>query len=136
MPFSQLQLDDKVLGSSHRRGPWREGHMLRREFMRSAAVLTLVSVTCLRVVRAQLSTIYRAGYLGRMPYLLEPPTSGLRRLGYVEGRNLKVEYGFGGGGENLNALAAQLVAFGPDAIKSLGLTLSPALLARAHEVIE
>ena len=68
--------------------------MRRREFMHSAAVLTLVSVTSSRVVRAQMSTIYRVGYLGttRIPYVIEALHSGLRKLGYVEGKNLKVEY--------------------------------------------
>jgi putative ABC transport system substrate-binding protein len=96
--------------------------------MRSAAVLTLVSVTSSRVVRAQMSTIYRVGYLGttRVPYVIEALHSGLRDLGYVEGKNLKVEYRFGGSGENLNALAAQLVALGPDAIITVG---TPAALA-------
>src|SRR5262249_15944395 len=68
------------------------------------------------------------GYLGttRIPYVIEALHSGLRGLGYIEGKNLKVEYRFGGSGENLNVLAAQLVALGPDAIITLG---TPAALA-------
>jgi putative tryptophan/tyrosine transport system substrate-binding protein len=103
--------------------------MRRREFIHSAAVLTLVSLTYSRVVLAQMSSIYRVGYLGttRIPYLIEALHSGLRRLGYVEGRNLRVEYRFGGSGPaSLDVLAAELVAFGPDAIITLG---TPAALA-------
>ena len=41
---------------------------------------------------------------------------GLRELGYVEGKNLKIEYRFGGDElQTLGKLAAELVALGPDA---------------------
>src|SRR6266581_5703731 len=95
--------------------------MRRREFiaeLSSAAVLTLVSgavVTFSPVARAQQSpVVHRVGYLGstQIPYLIEALHSGLRKLGYVEGKNLKVEYRFGGSGpESLDVLAAELVAF-------------------------
>jgi putative ABC transport system substrate-binding protein len=109
--------------------------MRRREFiaeLSSAAVLTLVSgavVTSFPVARAQQPpVVYRLGYLGstQIAYLIEALHSGLRKLGYVEGKNLKVEYRFGGNGENLNVLAAELAALGPDAIVTLG---TPAALA-------
>src|SRR5216684_1469579 len=110
--------------------------MRRREFIAElslAAVLTLVSgavVTFSPVARAQQSpVVHRVGYLGstQIPYLIEALHSGLRKLGYVEGKNLKVEYRFGGSGpESLDVLAAELVAFGPDAIITLG---TPAALA-------
>jgi putative ABC transport system substrate-binding protein len=109
--------------------------MRRRDFIAglgSSAVLTLVSgaaVICPLVARAQQpSIIYRISYLGssKIPYLIEALHSGLRELGYVEGKNLKVEYRFGGSGQSLNVLAAELVALGPDAIITLG---TPAALA-------
>src|SRR5712691_9959653 len=90
-----------------RRGPKKGRHMRRREFiaeLSSAAVLTLVSgavVTFSPVARAQQSpVVHRVGYLGstQIPYLIEALHSGLRKLGYVEGKNLKVEYRFGGSG--------------------------------------
>jgi putative ABC transport system substrate-binding protein len=109
--------------------------MRRREFIAEltlAAVLTLGSgavVTFPIGARAQQSAIIRRiGYLGtsRIPHLIEALHSGLRELGYFESRNLKVEYRFGGSGENLNLLAAELAALGPDAIIALG---TPAALA-------
>jgi Oxygenase, catalysing oxidative methylation of damaged DNA len=46
----------------------------------------------------QPSKLYRLGYLAtaRASDLIEPLKTGLRELGYVEGKNLKVEYRFGG----------------------------------------
>jgi putative tryptophan/tyrosine transport system substrate-binding protein len=71
----------------------------------------------------QASKIYRLGYLAlaRGPHLVEALQTGLRELGYVEGKNLKVEYRFGGQQrETLDTLATQLVAFRPDAIVTRG----------------
>jgi putative tryptophan/tyrosine transport system substrate-binding protein len=59
----------------------------------------------------------RAGTLARFPNLIEALQTGLRELGYVEGKNLKIEYRFGGDElQTLGKLAAELVALGPDAI--------------------
>jgi putative ABC transport system substrate-binding protein len=53
----------------------------------------------------------------QFPHLIEALQAGLRELGYVEGKNLKVEYRFGGDQlETLHKLALELVALGPDAI--------------------
>jgi putative tryptophan/tyrosine transport system substrate-binding protein len=71
----------------------------------------------------QASKIYRLGYLAgaREPHLIEALQSALRELGYVEDKNLKVEYRFGGEQrEALETLAAQLVALRPDAIVTRG----------------
>jgi putative tryptophan/tyrosine transport system substrate-binding protein len=68
---------------------------------------------------ARQSKLYRLGYLStvRMPILIEALQTGLRELGYVEGKNLKVEYRVGGYElETLAKLAVELVALGPDAI--------------------
>jgi putative tryptophan/tyrosine transport system substrate-binding protein len=67
----------------------------------------------------QPSKIYRLGYLAptRILNLIEALHTGLRELGYVEGKNLKVEYRFGGHQlETLGTLAAELVALSPDVI--------------------
>jgi hypothetical protein len=63
--------------------------------------------------------IYRLGYLGssRIPYSIAALQTGLRELGYIEGKNLKVEYRFGGQQpETLDTLASELVQLAPDAI--------------------
>ena len=62
--------------------------MRRREFISAAALLPLAA-------RAQPSSkVYQLGYLAgvRVPHLIEDLQAGLRELGYVEGKNLKVEY--------------------------------------------
>jgi putative ABC transport system substrate-binding protein len=86
--------------------------MRRREFISAAALLPLA--------RAQPSSkLYRLGYLSaaRIPNLIEALRTGLRELGYVEGKNLKVEYRFGGQqSERLDAIASELVELRPDAI--------------------
>src|SRR5215472_14997686 len=82
------------------------------EFISAAALLPLAP----RVHAS--SKLYRLGYLAeaRFPHLIEALQAALRELGYVEGKNLKVEYRFGGDQlETLHKLALELVALGPDA---------------------
>jgi putative tryptophan/tyrosine transport system substrate-binding protein len=79
----------------------------------------------------QPSKLYRLGYLApaRIRNLIEALQTGLRELGYVEGKNLKVEYRFGGHDpEALGKLAAELVALGPDAIVTVA--TPPAIAAK------
>jgi putative ABC transport system substrate-binding protein len=67
--------------------------------------------------------IYRLGYLSpsRIPANEEGFTAGLRDLGYVEGRNLAIEYRFADGQyDRLDALAAELVRLRPDVIVTVG----------------
>jgi putative ABC transport system substrate-binding protein len=61
--------------------------------------------------------IYRLGYRApaRIPHLIDALLTGLRELGYVEGKNIKIEYRYGGTA-TLDELAAQLVDLRPDAI--------------------
>src|SRR5919206_3460013 len=66
---------------------------------------------------------YRLGYLSpsRIPANEEGFTAGLRDLGYVEGRNLTIEYRFADGQyDRLDALAAELVRLRPDVIVTVG----------------
>jgi putative tryptophan/tyrosine transport system substrate-binding protein len=113
--------------------------MRRREFL---GTLGVAAAWPLAARAQQPPVVHRIGYLGtsRIPHLIEALHSGLRELGYVEGRNLKVEYRFGGGDESLDVLAAELAALNPDAIVTLGtpaaLAAKQVLLARADEVIE
>jgi putative ABC transport system substrate-binding protein len=97
--------------------------MRRREFISAAALLPLAA-------RAQPpSKVYRLGYLSaaRIPNVIEALQTGLRELGYVEGKNLKVEYRFGGQqSQRLYAIASELVELRPDAIVTAG---TPAVFA-------
>jgi putative ABC transport system substrate-binding protein len=72
--------------------------------------------------------IYRVGYLApaRIEHLIEALQAGLRELGYVEGRNLTIDYRFGSQPEVLDALAAELVRLSPDAILTVG---TPSVIA-------
>jgi putative ABC transport system substrate-binding protein len=57
----------------------------------------------------------------------------LRELGWEDGRNLRMDYRWGGGNtEQNNRLVTELVESAPDAI----VTVPATLLARADEVIE
>ena len=77
----------------------------------------------------QAAKVARIGYLAANlagnPYLHEAFRQGLRDLGYVEGRNLVIEYrGAEGKPERFPALAAELVALKVDVIVVAGGTLA------------
>jgi putative tryptophan/tyrosine transport system substrate-binding protein len=68
---------------------------------------------------------YLAANLAANPHLQEAFLQGLRDLGYVEGRNLVIEYrGAEGKPERFPALAAELVALKVDVIVTVGGTLA------------
>jgi putative tryptophan/tyrosine transport system substrate-binding protein len=70
----------------------------------------------------QAGKVYRIGYIspGNGPVALtETFREGLREFGYVEGRNLVIEYRWTGLGEPLAKLAAELVGLKPDVIVSV-----------------
>ena len=93
--------------------------MRRRAFIALLAGATASVYTAPCSAQSQPSRVYRLGYLapGRIPYVLEAFQDGLRKLGYVEGQNLKIEYRFlHGAGTSADALAAELVQLGPDLI--------------------
>ena len=94
--------------------------MKRRTFM---AMLTGGIVVAPFAAEAQQAAkIARIGFLATgsppiTPHLLEAFLQGLRELGYVEGRNLVIEYRFAEGKyERLPALGAELVALKVDVI--------------------
>jgi putative ABC transport system substrate-binding protein len=97
--------------------------MKRREFI---AVLSGAAVAWPLGASAQQATkIARIGYLsGNLaanPHTREAFLQGLRDLGYVEGRNLEIEYrDVEGKYERLPALAAELVALKVDVILAAG----------------
>jgi putative ABC transport system substrate-binding protein len=104
----------------------------RRAFLRIVAGGVLAA----RVATAQPRPgIVRLGYLtsnlSASPHLHEAFRQGLRELGYVEGRNLTIEYRDAKGTlERLPALADELVARSVDLIVTAGGT--PAALAAKH----
>src|SRR5690348_229257 len=82
----------KVLGSSHRRGPWREGRMQRREFVR---LLGASAALPFAAVAQEPGRTYRLGCL--LPLTRDAPVNVafldvFRRRGFVEGQNLIVEW--------------------------------------------
>jgi ABC-type uncharacterized transport system substrate-binding protein len=82
------------------------------------------------LARAQPSSkIYRLGYLAPapIPHLIDALVTKLREFGYIEGKNIKIEYRYGAT-ETLDALAAELVELHPDAIVTVA--TPPALAAK------
>src|SRR6266699_1644870 len=97
--------------------------MERREFVATFAGGLLAAP--LAVEAQQVAKVARIGYLGTNraanPHLHEALRQGLRDLGYVEGRNLVIEYRDAEGKvERLPALAPELVALNVDVIVAPG----------------
>src|SRR4029077_20519855 len=93
--------------------------MERRAFISSITFGLLAAP--LAAEAQQAAKIARIGLLGNEsvggPHLLEAFRQGLRDLGYVEGRNVVIEYRWAEGKfERLPALAAELVALKVDVI--------------------
>src|SRR5262245_9685123 len=102
--------------------------MRRREFL---TLLTGAAVGWPVAANAQEAKVVRIGWLGQNlapnPQAREAFRQGLRDLGYVEGRNLLIEYRDAeGNNERLPALAAELVALKVDVIVA---PTTPAALA-------
>ena len=93
--------------------------MKRRDFIAATAAL-LVSP---RVLRAQ-GTPRRIGcfgiFLENAPIILDAWRSGLRKRGWIEGKNLLVEYRYTQPTNRYPALAAELTALSPDLVVAAG----------------
>ena len=92
--------------------------MKRREFIAATAAL-LVS---LPVLRAQ-GTPRRIGCFGILenaPIILDAWRSGLRERGWIEGKNLLVEYRYTQPTDRYPALAAELTALSPELVVAAG----------------
>jgi putative tryptophan/tyrosine transport system substrate-binding protein len=103
--------------------------MRRREFVTLLAGAAVTLRSAQSYAQPQPSKIYRMGYLAaaRIPHLIEALQEGLRKFGYIEDQNLKIEYRFAQGGTaTLDVLAAELVRLSPDVIIILG---TPAVIA-------
>jgi putative ABC transport system substrate-binding protein len=101
----------------------------RRAFIATA---TAILVAPLAANAQQAAKVPRIGFLGNSTAALEanlvgPFREGLRDLGYVEGRNILIEYRWAEGGyERFPALIAELIALKVDVIVTAG---TPATLA-------
>ena len=98
------------------------------------AVILALSLLAAPLAAQQAAKIARIGYLtvdmAANPHVREAFLQGLRDLGYVEGRNVVIEYRDAEGKfERLPARAAELVALEVDVIVTAGGTL-PALAAK------
>jgi putative tryptophan/tyrosine transport system substrate-binding protein len=92
----------------------------RRQFLQTVTV-SLLGVP-LAVAAQPPGKVWRIGFLSvgqkiNAPQVLQPFLDGMRQLGYVEGKNLRVEVSAAEGHpEDLRALAAQVVRAKPDVI--------------------
>jgi putative ABC transport system substrate-binding protein len=105
--------------------------MDRRAFIGTPAVFLLAAPFAAEAQQA--AKIARIGWLGNspsaLPHLREAFLQGLRDLGYVEGRNVVIEYRYAEGKpERFPALAAELVALKVDVI--VAPNTPPALAAK------
>ncbi|HET9763321.1 MAG TPA: ABC transporter substrate-binding protein, partial [Casimicrobiaceae bacterium] len=112
--------------------------MDRRAFLGGAATVWLLPC---RLARAQASgRLYRIGVLESIPASqntanLEALRRGLRELGYVEGRNLIIEYrSADGAADRFPALAAELVRLPVDLIVTRGTPATTAAKAASRTV--
>ena len=109
---------------------------------RRGTVLALVALGAapLAAEAQQAAKIARIGYLvanpATNPHLHEAFRQGLRDLGYVEGRNVVIEYRSAEGKlERFPALAAELVALKVDVIVTGGGTLAPLAAKQATKTL-
>jgi putative ABC transport system substrate-binding protein len=132
--------------------------MKRREFI---GALGSAAVWPLTVRAQQPPKVSRIGYLGLRPIqpgLVEAFSAGLHELGYIEAKNIVIEFRWADRVDQLSALAVELVRMNVDVIfapsstqveaarqatttipivfGAHGLEVPPILLARADEVIE
>jgi putative tryptophan/tyrosine transport system substrate-binding protein len=103
----------------------------RRAFI-SGITLGLLATPLAAEAQQQAGKVYRIGFLGNSTEALEanlvgPFREGLRQRGYVEGRDLTIEYRWADGAyERFPALIAELIALKVDIIVTAG---TPAALA-------
>src|SRR3954465_6006498 len=105
---------------------------------RRSALLALGAASAcaaLPTLAQQPAKVWRVGYLSALAQVNVAPqrrfVEGMRELGYVEGKNLLIDWRFGTGDPaSFAALAAELLAFRPDAILAGG-TLAVAAAQKA-----
>ncbi|BBO05918.1 MULTISPECIES: ABC transporter substrate-binding protein [Bradyrhizobium] len=106
--------------------------MKRREFMATAAVL----VVSPRRLGAQ-GRPRRIGFFGFLdPIAREAWRTGLRERGWIEGKNLLIEYrNYADASDRLQTSAAELVALAPDLIVAAGPQAASALKSAAIPIV-
>jgi len=98
--------------------------------MRRACLVCLAASALAAPLVASAQKTYRIGYLSIRPALVDQDRAfvrGLRELGYVEGRNLVIDWRFfKGKPESLREAAAELAASKPDCIVTVGISATRA----------
>lgn len=104
--------------------------MVRHRLTRRACLACLATGLLAAPLFASAQKTYRIGYLSIRPGLVDQDESfarGLRELGYVEGRNVVIEWRFfKDKSDSLRDMAAQLAASKPDCIVTVGITATRA----------
>ncbi len=98
--------------------------MIRRIFVFFCLLLTVLLLTVFEIEAQQPKKVYRIGYLknNRIGRNEEAFREGLRKLGYVEGQNIVIEWRPANGKiDRLPELAAELVSLKVDCIVAVGL---------------
>src|SRR5436305_6218623 len=113
---------------------------MRRDRRDTVLALLALGAAPLAAEAQQGTKVARIGYLANnpatSPHLREVFLQGLRDLGYVEGRNLVIEYREAGGkADRLPALAAELVALKVDVIVAAPGTLAARVAKQATRTI-
>src|SRR5690349_6167857 len=99
--------------------------MRRRDFINLVGAGTMLCSTRSRA--QQPGKTYLIGYLAhsQIPSAIKALKDGLRKLGYIEGHNIKIEYRIlSDGGASADALAAELVKVSPDVIIAVGTAMT------------
>ena len=114
--------------------------MRRREFIALLASAGASALAPIVAARAEATKVYRVGVLETMPpeqnrANLDALRQGLRELGYVEGRNLQIEYRSADGrADRFPQLAAELVRLPVDVIVTRGTPATEAAKAASATI--
>src|SRR5438132_14141976 len=111
------------------------GRKLRKRKFFGLALSAMLVALCFSADAQQPKKIPRIGFLGNSTPALEenlvgPFREGLRDLGYVEGRNISIEYRWAEGKyERFPSLIAELIALNVDLIVTAGTPATTALMS-------